>query len=322
MSKKRYDLPPLDFIQGFEAAARHLSFTRAARELFLTQSAVSRQIKTLEEALETHLFERRHRSLALTDDGRAFYDMSVEVLNRVQQSIDQMKRRRATNQLAVTTTTGFASLWLIPRLNRFTRTRPEIEVRIVANDRTLNLDRSLIDVAIRYMPANAVPPDAETLFGEAIQPVCSPALVADNAAPLRRPEDLKSHTLLHLDYGPAHKTWYDWGTWLTSFGLDDLRPAGTLHFTRYDQMIQAAIAGQGVALGLSPLIDEQIRTGQLVAAFEKIAPSSKAYVLMLARAAAGRPEVAAFCDWLREEAREEAREGNAAAPAAGQRPSR
>lgn len=304
MSKKRYDLPPLDFIQGFEAAARHLSFTRAARELFLTQSAVSRQIKALEDALETHLFERRHRALALTDDGRAFQELAVEVLNRLQQAIDQMKRRRAANQLAVTTTTGFASLWLIPRLKRFTRVHPDIEVRIVANDRSLNLDRSLIDLAIRYMPANAVPPDAETLFGEAIQPVCSPALIADNEVPLRRPEDLKSHTLLHLDYGPAHRTWYDWGTWLTSFGLDDLRPAGTLHFTRYDQMIQAAMAGQGVALGLSPLIDEQLRLGQLVAPFEQTAPSSKAYVLMLARAAAGRPEVAAFCDWLRDEARE------------------
>lgn len=304
MSKKRYDLPPLDFIQGFEAAARHLSFTRAARELFLTQSAVSRQIKALEDALETHLFERRHRSLALTDDGRAFQELAVEVLNRLQQAIDQMKRRRAANQLAVTTTTGFASLWLIPRLKRFTRVHPDIEVRIVANDRALNLDRSLIDVAIRYMPANAVPPDVETLFGEAIQPVCSPALIADNEAPLRRPEDLGRHTLLHLDYGPAHKTWYDWDTWLTSFGLDDLKPSGTLHFTRYDQMIQAAMAGQGVALGLSPLIDEQLRLGQLVAPFEQTAPSSKAYVLMLARAAAGRPEVVAFCDWLREEARE------------------
>lgn len=304
MSKKRYDLPPLDFVQGFEAAARHLSFTHAARELHLTQSAVSRQIKALEDVLETRLFERRHRSLALTDEGRAFHELSVEVLNRLQDAIDQMRRRRSTNQLAVTTTTGFASLWLIPRLKRFTRVHPEIEVRLVANDRALNLDRSLIDLAIRYMPADAVPPGAETLFGEAIQPVCSPLLVAGNEVPLRRPEDLKSHTLLHLDYGPAHKTWYDWGTWLTSFGLDDLKPAGTLHFTRYDQMVQAAIDGQGVALGLSPLIDEQIRTGQLVAPFARTAPSSKAYVLMLARAAADRPEVAAFCDWLRQEARE------------------
>ncbi len=256
MARKRYDLPPLGFVQGFEAAARTLSFTRAADELALTQSAVSRQIKTLEEHLGVTLFERRHRALALTEDGRAFQRIAVDVLDRLQGAINQMRARGTDNQLAVTTVTGFASLWLIPRLKRFTRLNPHIDVRIIANDRILDLDRGMIDLAIRYSKADRAPPDAEKLFAEDILPVCHPSLVADVATPLLTPEDLRHHTLLHLDYHGASRTWFDWGTWMTALGIEDLKPAGSLRFSRYDQMIQAAISGQGVALGVSPLINE------------------------------------------------------------------
>jgi LysR family transcriptional regulator, glycine cleavage system transcriptional activator len=302
MSNRRYDLPPLDFVQGFEAAARHLSFTKAADELFITQSAVSRQIKTLEEALDTVLFERRHRALRLTEDGQTFHRIAMEVLDRLQSSIDQMRQRRSDDQLAITTTTGLASLWLIPRLKRFTRANPHVDVRLVANDRPLNLDRSLVDIAIRYAQRETAPKDALPLFGEEILPVCSPQLVGDETTPLRVPADLRHHTLLHLDYPGMQKTWYDWGTWMTALGIEDLRPAGTLHFSRYEQMIQAAISGQGVALGLSPLINEPIRTGQLIAPFDKTVGGSRGYFIIRSSTAVQKPKVQAFCDWLVEEA--------------------
>jgi DNA-binding transcriptional LysR family regulator len=302
MARKRYDLPPLGFVQGFEAAARTLSFTRAADELALTQSAVSRQIKTLEDHLGVILFERRHRTLALTEDGRAFQRIAVDVLDRLQGAINQMRSRGADNQLAVTTVTGFASLWLIPRLKRFTRLNPHIDVRIIANDRVLDLDRSQIDLAIRYSKVDRAAPDAEKLFAEDILPVCHPSLVADVATPLLRPEDLRHHTLLHLDYHGASRTWFDWGTWMTALGIEDLRPAGSLRFSRYDQMIQAAMSGQGVALGVSPLINEAIRSGTLVAPFDRQVDGPHGYYLIRSRAGAARPQVAAFCAWLREEA--------------------
>ena len=306
MSKKRYDLPPLGFVQGFEAAARTLSFTKAAEELFLTQSAVSRQMKTLEDHLGVQLFERRHRALALTEDGQTFYRIATDALDRLQGSINQMRARRGDNQLSVTTVTGFASLWLIPRLKRFTRMHPTIDVHIVANDKVLDLDRGLIDLAIRYSKTDRIPRGAERLFDEDILPVCHPSLITNNAAPLRHPRDLKHHTLLHLDYHGARKTWFDWGTWLTALGCEDLKPAGALHFSRYDQVIQAAISGQGVALGVSPLINESIRSGSLVAPFDKQVAGPHGYHLIRSAAGALKPQVADFVAWLHEEVREDA----------------
>lgn len=302
MARKRYDLPPLGFVQGFEAAARTLSFTRAADELALTQSAVSRQIKTLEEHLGVTLFERRHRALALTEDGRAFQRIATDVLDRLQGGINQMRARHADNQLAVTTVSGFASLWLIPRLKRFTRLHPHVDVRIVANDRILDLERSQIDLAIRYTKTERAPAGAERLFAEDILPVCHPSLVTDAAAPLRQPKDLARHTLLHLDYHGASRTWFDWGTWLTALGIEDLKPAGSLRFSRYDQMIQAAMDGQGVALGVSPLINEAIRSGTLVAPFDRQVDGPHGYYLIRSSAGAAKPQVAAFVAWLHEEA--------------------
>ena len=306
MAKRRYDLPPLGFIQGFEAAARTLSFTAAAAELNLTQSAVSRQIKTLEDHLGVTLFERRHRALALTDDGRAFQKIAADVLDRLQSSINQMRARRASNQLSVTTVTGFASLWLIPRLKRFTRLHPSIDVHIIANDRILDLERGSIDLAIRYTKTDKAPAGAERLFDEDIQPVCHPSLMESNATPLRRPEDLKHHTLLHLDYHGARKTLFDWGTWLTILGVEDLKPAGALYVSRYEQMIQAAMSGQGVALGVSPLINEAIRSGTLVAPFDRQAAGPHGYYLIRSETGAAKPQVADFCAWLHEEAAEDA----------------
>ena len=303
MPKKRYRLPQLGFFQGFEAAARNLSFTKAAEELFITQPAVSRQIKALEEHLGVPLFERRSRALVLTESGQELYRVATDVLEQLQRATDQLRAERPTRQLSITTTTGFASLWLIPRLQRFTRLYPDIDVRISATIDALNLERSLVDLAIRYCKPDSVPEGAIRLFGEEIVPVCSPALLHGSGHPLEQPEDLKHYALLHFDYPGAEKSFMDWGTWLTARGIGDLRPAGTLHFSQYEQMIQAAISGQGVALGRQPLVNSLIQSGMLVAPFKQALVGLRAYFIIESTLAATKPHVRQFGAWLIEEAR-------------------
>ena len=298
MHNKRYNLPHLAFFQGFEAAARTLSFTKAAGELFITQSAVSRQIKALENNLGLKLFERRPRSLALTENGQALYRIATDVLDRLQSATDQLRAETNARQLSLTTTTGFASLWLIPRLRRFTRLHADIDVRISATTDTLNLERSLIDLAIRYCRPETVPEGAVRLFGEEMILVCSPVLLSDKTRPLRRPQDLANHVSLHFDYAGAETMYLDWGTWLTALGIGDLKSAGALHFSQYEQMIQAAISGQGVALGRQPLVNDLIESGALVAPFKQTLIGSRAYFIVESRLSAGKPHVREFAQWL------------------------
>ena len=301
MQGKRYHLPPLGFFQGFEAAARHLSFTKAAEELFITQSAVSRQIKTLEDHLGVALFDRRPRALALTEKGHELYRLATDVLERLQVATDQIKAQSRTRQISLTTTTGFASLWLIPRLQRFTSRHPDIDVRISATIEILNLERSLFDLAIRYCRPETVPDGAVRLFGEEVLPVCSPSLLRDRSRPLRRPQDLARQVLLHFDYPGAEKMVMDWGTWLTALGIGDLKAAGALHFSQYEQMIQAAISGQGVALGRQPLVNELIQSGALAAPFSEAVVGTRAYFVIESALGAVKPHVRAFTSWLLDE---------------------
>jgi LysR family glycine cleavage system transcriptional activator len=305
MNGRRYNLPHLAFLQGFEAAARTLSFTKAAEELFVTQSAVSRQIKALEDNLGLRLFERRSRSLALTENGQALYRIATDVFDRLQTATDRLRAETRARQLAITTTTGFASLWLIPRLRRFTALHPDIDVRLSATTDALNLERSLIDVAIRYCRPEAVPEGAVRLFGEEMIPVCSRALLRDKARPLKQPRDLVHHTLLHFEYAGA-EAYVDWGTWLTALG--ELKPAGALHFSQYEQMIQAAVSGQGVALGRQPLVNDLIQSGALVAPFRQTLVGSRAYFIIRSQLSAGKPQVREFAEWLVAEAGGNAKE--------------
>ena len=303
MTRRRYNLPHLAFFQGFEAAARTLSFTKAAEELFVTQSAVSRQIKALEDNLGLKLFERRPRSLTLTEDGQSLYRIATDVLDRLQIAIDRLRAESRASQLSITTTTGFASLWLIPRLSRFTALHPDIDVRISATTDMLNLERSLIDLAIRYCKPETVPQGAVRLFGEEMIPVCSRALLHDKTRPLKRPQDLAHHTLLHFDYAGAETMYMDWDTWLTALGIGELKSGGALHFSQYEQMIQAAISGQGVALGRQPLVSDLIESGALVAPFKQTLVGSRAYFIIESRLSAGKPQVREFAQWLLAERR-------------------
>ncbi len=298
------DLPSLDLLKGFEAAARTLSFTRVAAELFVTQSAISRQVKTLEDQLGVALFRRRHRELRLTDAGQTLYKTTGEVLRMLREATLRLGRP-SQGVLTVTTMVSFASLWLVPRLNDFRRLHPQIEVRISAANEFKDLEREGIDVAIRYCAPRAAGRGAERLFGERVFPVCAPALLAGRE--LGSPRDLARMVLLHYEDSPRTLPWLSWDVWLDLVGASDVKPAGALRFSHYDQVIQAALGGQGVALGRSPLVARWLRDGKLVQPFGKRYPSSpaesRAYFIVLAEGAQTRAEVAAFSGWLREQAR-------------------
>jgi DNA-binding transcriptional LysR family regulator len=299
MRNQRYDVPPLDPLLAFEAAARNLSFTKAAAELHLTQSAVSRQIQQLEQHLETKLFQRRARALLLTENGQLFYRAAQEALQKLHDSARRLRGTTAMNAVVVATTPGFASLWLIPHLAGFTRTHPHVDVRISATNEMIDdLERAQVDVAVRYVPEGSAT-TGRLLFGETVFPVCSPALASNRELPLAKPEDLHRHVLLYLEH--PRVAWLDWELWFHALGLRDFEPAGKLHFTHYDQLIQAAVDGHGVALGRHPLLRRLLRERKLVAPFKKKVASSRAYYVVESPAAKGKPQVREFADWLVEE---------------------
>jgi DNA-binding transcriptional LysR family regulator len=300
MHKRRFRLPPLDLIQGFEAAARNLSFTKAAEELSITQSAVSRQIKALEEHLGVALFERRHRALALSAAGRTLYAAATALLQRLQETTDGLQAEAASPQLTVTTTSGFASLWLIPRLKGFTARNPDVDVRISATYKAINLERSLIDVAVRYAREENAPAGAVRLFGEELIPVCSPALLKAGPHPLTALADLSHHALLRMEESGG---FFDWETWLAAQGYADFKPAASLRFDSYEQMIEAALSGQGVAMGIERLVRGLMEEGRLVAPFAKSVVGGRAYFVIRSALTGERPHVAAFIDWLVGEAK-------------------
>jgi LysR family glycine cleavage system transcriptional activator len=304
---RHYDLPPLSQLEAFEAAARTLSFTKAADELSLTQSAVSRQIKALEDHLELALFRRLHRALRLTEEGQTLYQAVGDVLGQLHEVSSRLRRRTEARTVVVTTTPGFAGIWLIPRLTNFTAVHPEVDVRISPANAYLDLNRDGIDLAIRYKTREHVGNDADRLFGEVIFPVCSPRLLRDPARPLKKPEDLRLHTLLHMEDDHAGML-QSWAMWLRALKLENLVPASVLHFSAYDQLVQATLAGQGVCLGRSPLIDSLLRQRKLVAPFKQTMASPRSYYLIQSAAATRKPEVQAFVAWLHREADAEAQQ--------------
>jgi len=295
-------LPSLDFLRGFEAAGRRLSFTLAAEELFLTQSALSRQVKALEDSLGIALFERRHRALALTSAGVAFHRSVTDHLRALAAAADAARSQENEHGLTVSTTVSFASLWLIPRLASFRFAHPAVDVYVSADDRIVDLTRGDVDVAVRYLSDTGAPVDAVRLFGERLLPVASPKLVKRGGAPLSKPEHLARHVLIHLDDPNASMPWLNWPAWLAANGLPDLKPAGAMRFSLYDQVIQAALGDQGVALGRIPLIAELLRDGRLIAPFPKRYDSPRGYFALTAPHATARADVRRFVAWLGREA--------------------
>jgi DNA-binding transcriptional LysR family regulator len=297
------ELPSLDLIRGFEAAARNLSFTKAAEELYVTQSAVSRQVKMLEEHLGIELFERRHRALLLTETGQEFYRAATSAMKLLAESASRIKDRGQNRILTVSATIGFISLWLIPRLAEFRALHPEIDIRIDANNKMHDLRQGDIEVAIRYCPTEMAPEGAVKLFGEEVLPVCSPKILT-RSKPLQTAEDLQHHVLLHLDIQDAKAVpWLTWTVWLEVMQAAHIKPHGALRFNQYDQVIQAALDGQGVALGSSALVRHLLRDGRLIAPLPKASKSQRAYFALTAPQHEHRADVIAFVNWLKEQAK-------------------
>jgi LysR family transcriptional regulator, glycine cleavage system transcriptional activator len=293
----------LDLLHTFEAAARHLSFTRAGEELFLSQSAVSRQVQQLEESIGAALFERRHRALALTEAGRIMRRAVEDSLERLRDAAARVRGTARRQQVTLTCTPGFASFWLIPRLVGFTGAHPEIDVRISATLDLEDLTRGNVDLAVRFAPA--AQGQGPMLFEEEVQPMCAPQLLRDSSRPLKTPRELERHTLLTVEMRDEPLT-VDWEPWLRVMQLPELNMAHTVRFTQYAEAVAAAVAGQGVVIGRLPLLAELVRQKKLVAPFRSPAASRRGYFVTLAPHAAHNPGARAFADWLVAEAEQAA----------------
>jgi DNA-binding transcriptional LysR family regulator len=298
---KHDPLPPLGALRVFAVAARELSFTRAAASLHLTQSAVSKQVLALEAHFGQPLFERAHRSLRLTDAGSLLQQATEDALARLRDAATQILAGDEP-LLTVTTTPSLASLWLIPRLGDFFAENPGIDVRISADTRLVNLERSNHDVAIRSLRDSEAPATAVRLFGETVFVVCTPGLRDDPQRPLRTPADLARHTLLAYHDDAARRPWLEWPTHLEALGVPGLRPAASISFNQYDQLLRAALDGHGVALGSAGLLHDALARGRLVAPFARRLQAPRGYYVQLAPGAGERPAVRRFCDWLQRQA--------------------
>ena len=291
----------LDLLHTFETAARHLSFTEAGKELFLSQSAVSRQIQQLEESLGVALYERRHRALALTEAGRVMQRAVDDSLERLRDAAARVRPSAAMRQVAITCTPGFASFWLIPRLASFTASHPQVDVRLSATLEIVDLERNQLDLAVRFVTSSAG--DGPLLFEEEVLPMCSPLLLRDRRWPLKTPADLEHHTLLTVDRQGGVPT-ADWEPWLRPIGLETVRSANTMRFTQYSEAVAAACAGQGVVIGRLPLLAELVREGKLVAPFRSRAASKRGYFVTASANAAHNPDAQDFIRWLVAEAKQ------------------
>jgi len=295
-------LPSLDLLKGFEAAARHASFTRAASELFVTQSAISRQIKTLEEQLGAPLFKRNGRELRLTAAGDALYKAAAEALGLLRAAISQA-HAKSRKVLTITTTEGLAQMWLVPRIGQFTSAHPDVDVRISATRALKDMNRDEIDVAIRYGAPGKIGGGATRLFSEQIFPVCGKGLLAKHE--LKSPHDLSGHVLLHIDDKDARWPWLTWNAWLAGAGANGMKPSGTMQFSQYCQLIQAAVGGKGIGLGRTPLVDGLLKEGALVRPFGRrfvfSSPDAYGYFVIVSPKARARPEVEHFLCWIRKQ---------------------
>jgi LysR family glycine cleavage system transcriptional activator len=285
-------LPPLNALRTFEAAARHLSFTKAAVELFVTQAAVSHQIRALEEHLGAPLFRRMNRALMLTEEGQMLLPAVREAFDRLRAGVRRVQDLCCGGTLTISTTPSFAASWLAGRLARFQALHPEIELQLSATPRLVDFAREGIDCGIRYGMGDWPALVSRRLFKTALVPVCSPMLL-DGAKPLRRPEDLAQHTLLHaLDDSD------DWRLWLRAAGVDGVDPTRGLKFDSVPLVVQAAISGAGVGIGRRQLVEGELAAGRLVAPFDLELPDGCAYYFVAPEATADQPKVAAFRAWL------------------------
>jgi LysR family glycine cleavage system transcriptional activator len=287
-------------LRGFDAAARHLSFTLAASELNLTQSSISRQIAALEAQVGRALFERRTRALELTVAGERMYAAVRQALLAVDRTVDEIRGEGIAPRVTVTTYASFASLWLVPRLPDFQRAHPGIDIRIDASDRMVDLEVDDVDLAIRWLrPGAPVPTDATLLQVEDATPAVSPRLLAARDKPLREPGDLATMPILAMDERVPSAPYSSWARWCEYAKISPFDGAARLYFTYVDQSVQAAVRGQGVALVRTPFVDDLVASGDLVTPFPHLRmPTGYRYFVIVNRSRVAVPHVIAFRDWI------------------------
>ncbi|MBX2867350.1 MAG: transcriptional regulator GcvA [Acidiferrobacterales bacterium] len=295
-------LPPLNALKAFEAAGRHLSFSKAAEELSVTPGAISHQIKLLEEQLGVSLFRRLTRSLRLTEAGQAALPVLGQGFDKLFLGVEQIRAHSERGLLTISISPSFGSMWLVPRLESFRRSHPDIEIRLDGTDRQVDLARDGIDVAIRYGPGGYEGVRVDLLFSQTNMPVCSPKLLSGKY-PLRQPDDLRHHTLLHIDWKDAEPSWR---MWLLAAGLKQIDSTRGPHFSMESMAVQSAIDGHGVALVGNVLVADDIASGRLVQPFDSSLnkPLSFSFYLLSVGGERELSKVALFREWLLEEARE------------------
>jgi LysR family glycine cleavage system transcriptional activator len=287
-------LPSLNGLRAFEAAARHLSFTNAASELNVTQTAISHQIRRLEQELGIRLFVRQNRALALTPEAKDYLPGVRAAFNDLRLATDRLLRKDDDHVLTVSTLASLAAKWLLPRLAAFQEAHSGIDVRITTSTALVDFRTGDVDAAIRYGRGHWPGLRADWLMADELFPVCSPALLGGNR-PLRSPEDLRDHVLLHTSN--AHSD--DWRLWLTAAGLPtNLSTHPGVTFDLIFMTVQAAIDGIGVAMGRTSYVEADIAKGRLLVPFKITLPADAGFYLVSPEAGADSPKLRAFRQWL------------------------
>lgn len=293
MSHPLVRLPSLDLIKGFVAVGRRMSITQAADELCLTQSAISKQVRTLEDVLGVQLLHRGFRSVAFTEHGELLFrvaDGAIQQLQNVVARVSAPRRKPVT----VTTSTSFAALWMLPRLGEFLADHPDVDVRFAATNAVVPLGED-VELAVRYCSEKQAPLGAIRLFGESIAPVANPSV---GLLALDSPQALGNATLLEFDY--PGRPWLHWSDWLAARGWSTSMAKAIVHFNQYEQTIQAALSGQGIALGRLELLQVPLHSGQLrVLKTDDADPVDSGHAFWLVKAnSAPREDVQCVADWI------------------------
>ena len=287
-------LPSLNGLRAFEAAARHMSFTQAASELNVTQTAISHQIKRLEEELGVRLFIRQNRALSLTPEAKDYLPGIRAAFNDLRLATDRLLRKDDGNVLTVSTLASLAAKWLLPRISDFQEKHPGIDVHITTSTALVDFRSGDVDAAIRYGRGQWPGLRADWLMADQMFPVCSPALLAGKK-PLNKPEDLADHVLLHSSAGNDD----DWRLWLTAAGLPaDIAKQPGITFDMIFMTIQAAIDGIGVAMGRTSYVQDDIAKGRLVVPFKIALPADAGFYLVAPEGRREAPKLAAFREWM------------------------
>ncbi len=299
-------LPPLNSLRAFEVSARRGSFVSAADELSVTPAAVSHQIKTLEAFLDVELFRRLPRGLELTETGRELLPQLSRGFDHFERGIGGLKKGGLAGRLIVSAMPSFTNLWLVPRLGSFLQAYPDIQVRILAAGTPPDLNKGEADIRIPYGLGNYPGFEVEPLMNETVFPVCAPSLL--NNKPLRRFSDLRNHTLLHdIDISEEEPT-MTWKRWLRDAGVSGIDPGIGVEFGDSLLLTEAAVRGQGVALGRTALVRAHLASGKLIRPLKVSRPGDYAYYIVTTPAGAEKARTQAFINWLHAQVENDARD--------------